>query len=179
MSPMNEEKFALSILVANESGVLTRVSGLFGRRGYNIDSLSVGETEDPAWSRITVVFTGDKPTQDQIIKQLQKLVDVKTVTLLDWENTVFRELMLVKVNAEMATRAQIHQIAEVFHAKVVDLSTSAMTMEITGEKSKLDAFINNLVPFGILALCRTGVTAIGRHSHSKKTTESEEDQKWQ
>lgn len=110
---MNEEKFALSILVANESGVLTRVSGLFGRRGYNIDSLSVGETEDPALSRITVVSRGDKPTQDQIIKQLQKLVDVKSVTLLDWNNTVFRELMLVKVNAEMATRAQIHQIAEV------------------------------------------------------------------
>ena len=107
---MNEEKFALSILVANESGVLTRVSGLFGRRGYNIDSLSVGETEDPALSRITVVSRGDKPTQDQIIKQLQKLVDVKSVTLLDWNNTVFRELMLVKVNAEMATRAQIHQM---------------------------------------------------------------------
>ena len=176
---MNEEKFALAILVANESGVLTRVSGLFGRRGYNIDSLSVGETEDPALSRITVVSRGDKPTQDQIIKQLQKLVDVKSVTLLDWNNTVFRELMLVKVNAEMATRAQIHQIAEVFRAKVVDLSTSAMTLEITGENPKLDSFVSNLVPYGILELCRTGMTALSRHANTNKTYESEEELKWQ
>ena len=160
-----EEKFTLSILVSNEAGVLTRVSSLFGRRGYNIDSLSVGETENPAFSRMTILSRGDVATRDQIIKQLQKLVDVKSVALMPPESTVLRELMLVKVNAELPTRAQIQQIVDVFRAKIVDLSPSSLTIEITGEKSKLDAFIANIVPYGILELCRTGVTAIGRNSN--------------
>ena len=170
-----EGKFTLSILVSNEAGVLTRVSGLFGRRGYNIDSLSVGETEDPALARMTILSRGDVATRDQIIKQLQKLIDVKAVQLMEPDNMVARELMLIKVNAELATRAQIHQVVDVFRAKVVDLSTSSMTIEITGEKTKLDAFISNLVPYGILELCRTGITAIGRNSAILNDIESEEN----
>ncbi|NLZ55138.1 MAG: acetolactate synthase small subunit [Clostridiaceae bacterium] len=169
-----EEKFTLSILVSNEAGVLTRVSSLFGRRGYNIDSLSVGETENPAFSRMTILSRGDVATRDQIIKQLQKLVDVKSVALMPPESTVLRELMLVKVNAELPTRAQIQQIVDVFRAKIVDLSPSSLTIEITGEKSKLDAFIANIVPYGILELCRTGVTAIGRNSNILTGTEEKE-----
>ena len=170
-----EGKFTLSILVNNEAGVLTRVSGLFGRRGYNIDSLSVGETEDPALARMTILSRGDVATRDQIIKQLQKLIDVKAVQLMEPDNMVARELMLIKVNAELAIRAQIHQVVGVFRAKVVDLSTSSMTIEITGEKTKLDAFISNLVPYGILELCRTGITAIGRNSAILNDIESEEN----
>lgn len=171
---MERDKFLLSALVANEAGVLTRVSGLFARRGYNIESLSVGETEDPLISRITIACRGDEYTQDQIVKQLRKLPDIKAVRLMDPDNTVARELMLVKVNAELATRAQIHQTVEVFRAKVVDLMPDSMTIEITGEKSKLDAFVSNLIPYGILELCRTGVTAIGRSS-TILTQESEEE----
>ncbi len=170
-----EGKFTLSILVNNEAGVLTRVSGLFGRRGYNIDSLSVGETEDPSLARMTILSRGDVATRDQIIKQLQKLIDVKAVQLMEPDSMVARELMLIKVNAELATRAQIHQVVDVFRAKVVDLSTTSMTIEITGEKSKLDAFISNLVPYGILELCRTGVTAIGRNDAILNDFESEEN----
>ncbi|NLB38022.1 MAG: acetolactate synthase small subunit [Clostridiales bacterium] len=171
---MDRDKFLLSALVANEAGVLTRVSGMFARRGYNIESLSVGETEDPQISRITIACRGDDYTQDQIVKQLRKRPDVKAVMLMDAGNTVARELMLVKVNAELATRAQIHQTVEVFRAKVVDLMPASMTIEITGEKSKLDAFVSNLVPYGILELCRTGVTAIGRNT-TILTQESEEE----
>ncbi|MGI6690124.1 MAG: acetolactate synthase small subunit [Christensenellales bacterium] len=171
---MERDKFILSALVNNESGVLTRVSSLFGRRGYNIESLSVGETENPAISRITIACLGDLDTRDQIVKQLKKLPDVKAVALMAPENTVVRELMLVKVNAELATRAQIHQTVDVFRAKVVDLMPSSMTIEITGEKNKLDAFVSNLTPYGILELCRTGVTAIGRSSTILTHEESEE-----
>ena len=169
-----EDKFTLSILVNNEAGVLTRVSSLFGRRGYNIDSLSVGETEDPSLARMTILSRGDIAIRDQIIKQLQKLVDVKVVQLMEPDNTVIRELMLIKVNAELATRAQIHQVVDVFRAKVVDLYTTSMTIEITGEKTKLDAFVSNLIPYGILELCRTGITAIGRNSVILNNIESEE-----
>lgn len=170
-----QDKFILSMLVSNEAGVLTRVSGMFGRRGYNIDSLSVGETDNPALSRMTILSRGDSMIRDQIINQLKKLVDVKAVALMDKENTVSRELMLIKVNSELATQAQIHKVVEVFRAKVVDLNPTNVTIEITGEKSKLDAFVANLVPYGILELCRTGVTAIGRNSNILTQKESEEE----
>ncbi len=170
-----QDKFILSVLVSNEAGVLTRVSGMFGRRGYNIDSLSVGETDNPALSRMTILSRGDEVTRDQIINQLKKLVDVKAVTLMDRESTVSRELMLIKVNSELATQAQIHQVVDVFRAKVVDMNPGNVTIEITGEKSKLDAFAANLVQFGILELCRTGITAIGRNSTILAQEESEEN----
>ena len=169
-----EENFTLSILVSNEAGVLSRIAGLFGRRGYNINSLSVGETDNPSCSRMTILSRGNLATQEQIVRQLRKLIDVQAVVLMDPANMVSRELMLIKVNCELATQAQILQVVDVFRARVVDLSPTAMTIEITGERSKLDAFTSNLVPFGILELCRTGVTAIGRNSTIISRSESEE-----
>ncbi|HAN43820.1 MAG TPA: acetolactate synthase small subunit, partial [Ruminococcaceae bacterium] len=154
---MQSEKFILSMLVNNESGVLTRVSGLFARRGFNIDSLSVGETENSNISRITITATGDDYTKDQIIKQLEKLHDVKTIELMDKARTVLRELLLIKVKAAKGERNEIMQGTAVFRAKVIDLSPESLTVEITGEHSKLDAFIEFLKPYGIIELCRTGV----------------------
>ena len=159
---MENARLILSLLVNNESGVLTRISGLFARRGFNIDSLSVGETQNPRVSRITIQAAGDEYVRNQIIHQLEKLHDVQVVTLMAQEATVLRELLLVKVRAQPDTRSQVLDAVTVFRAKVVDLTPTAMTMELTGEKGKLDAFIDFLEPLGIIEVCRTGVTAIGR-----------------
>ena len=159
---MDNTRLILSLLVSNESGVLTRISGLFARRGFNIDSLSVGETQDARISRITIQAAGDEYVRDQIVHQLEKLHDVKRVELMDETRTVLRELLLVKVRAEPATRGQVLDAVTVFRAKVIDLTPATMTMELTGEKGKLDAFIDFLEPLGIIEVCRTGVTAIGR-----------------
>lgn len=159
---MESGKFILSMLVKNEAGVLTRISGLFARRGFNIDSLSVGETQDHLTSRITITATGDGYVREQIVRQLEKLYDVKVVELMEKEQTVARELLLVKVTASSGTRSQVLEAVTVFRAKVIDLTPQTMTMELTGEKAKLDAFIAFLAPLGIIELCRTGVTAIGR-----------------
>lgn len=159
---MQKEKFILSLLVRNESGVLTRVSGMFARRGFNIDSLSVGETLDPLTSRITITATGDDYIQDQIFKQLEKLHDVLIIENMDIHNTVVRELLLIKVNVAQGERSEVLEAISIFRAKVVDLSFTSLTVEITGEKTKCDAFVEYLKPFGIAELCRTGLTAIGR-----------------
>jgi len=170
---MESGKFILSLLVSNESGVLTRISGLFARRGFNIDSLSVGETQSSLISRITILATGDAYVREQIVLQLEKLHDVKVVELMDLDKTVIRELLLVKVRAAPDTRSQALDAVTVFRAKVIDLAPDTMTMELTGEKAKLDAFITFLEPFGIIELCRTGVTAIGRSDYvlTQKTKE--------
>lgn len=165
---MENARLILSLLVNNESGVLTRISGLFARRGFNIDSLSVGETQNPRVSRITIQAAGDEYVRDQIIHQLEKLHDVKVVTLMAQEATVLRELLLVKVHAQPDTRSQVLDAVTVFRAKVIDLTPTTMTMELTGEKSKLDAFITYLEPLGIIEVCRTGVTAIGRGGYILK-----------
>ena len=170
---MESKRLILSMLVSNESGVLTRISGLFARRGFNIDSLSVGETQDGRISRITIQAMGDEYVREQILHQLEKLHDVKTVELMDTTQTVLRELLLVKVKAETATRSQVLDAVTVFRAKVIDLTTATMTMELTGEKSKLDAFITYLEPLGIIEVCRTGVTAIGRGGYVLTTKEEE------
>lgn len=170
---MDAEKFVLSMLVSNEAGVLTRVSGLFGRRGYNIDSLSVGETDDPSISRITILTSGDECVREQTLRQLEKLHDVKVVTVMDPANTVLRELMLIKVRAGLATRSQILETVNVFRGKIVDLAPESATVEITGEKSKLDALILCLEPYGITELCRTGVTAIGRGEYKLQNNNEE------
>lgn len=159
---MQKEKFILSLLVRNEAGVLTRVSGMFARRGFNIDSLSVGETLDPLTSRITITATGDDYVQDQIFKQLEKLHDVLIIENMDVHNTVVRELLLIKVNVAQGERSEVLEAISIFRAKVVDLSRTSLTVEITGEKTKCDAFVEYLKPFGIAELCRTGITAIGR-----------------
>ncbi len=170
---MENQKFILSLLVNNESGVLTRISGLFARRGFNIDSLSVGETQSPHISRITILATGDGYVREQIVLQLQKLHDVKMVELMDLDRTVVRELLLVKVRAAPDLRSQALDAVTVFRAKVIDLAPDTMTMELTGEKAKLDAFITFLTPFGIIELCRTGVTAIGRNGYVLTQKEKE------
>jgi len=162
---MEHTQFILSMLVNNEAGVLTRVSSLFARRGFNIDSLSVGETEDREISRITITATGDDYIKDQIVKQLEKLHDVKVVELMDTQQTVSRELLLVKINASKGDHSEVMQAASVFRAKVVDLSTTSLTLELTGQHSKLEAFIDFLKPYGIAELCRTGTTAIGRANY--------------
>ena len=163
---MKEEKFIMSMLVKNEAGVLTRVSGLFARRGFNIDTLSVGETLDSKVSRITISATGDEYVKDQIRLQLEKLHDVLIVENMDLSRTVTRELMMIKVNVAQGARSEILEAIAIFRAKVVDLTPTSLTVEITGERAKCDAFLEYLRPFGIAELCRTGITAISRGSET-------------
>ena len=134
-------KVVLSILLINTSGVLSRVAGLFSRRGYNIDSLTVGETENPAFSRMTVSVTGDDIVLEQIEKQVNKLEDVKSVKQLTGEASVCRELILVKVEADKDARPAINAIVDIFRAKIVDVADNSMMIELTGNQAKLDAFI--------------------------------------
>ncbi|MBN1777325.1 MAG: acetolactate synthase small subunit [Clostridiales bacterium] len=160
------KKLVLSLLVNNEAGVLTRVSGLFARRGFNISSLSVGETQNPQFSRITIQAMGDEYVRAQLVHQLRKLHDVKVVENMELEQTVCRELMLIKVCAGSDTRSQVLEGANVFRAKVCDLTPTTVTMELTGDTDKLDAFITFLEPFKIIETCRTGITAIGRGKYT-------------
>jgi acetolactate synthase I/III small subunit len=170
---MEKDKFILCMSVKNEAGVLTRISGLFARRAFNIDSLSVGETAEKQVSRITISASGDENTREQIINQLMKLHDVITVELMDLEKTVLRELLLLKVKPQKSEQSEIMQAAAVFRAKVVDLSLNAITFELTGDSSKINAFIEFLMPYGITELCRTGITAIGRGNYILKNNMEE------
>ncbi len=175
---MGLEPFILGVLVDNHFGVLTRVAGLFARRGFNIDSLTVGETENPLISRMTISVRGDDYIKGQIVKQLAKLHEVKEIQILSNDQTVSRELMLVKVCAEKEKHAEIMEAVNVYRAKVVDLSAHAITIEITGESTKLNAFVDYLRSFGIVELCRTGITAISRGSvrlSEKQTTQNKND----
>jgi len=155
-------KHVLSVLVKNHAGVLSRVSGLFSRRGFNIDSLAVGITEQEDISRITIVVKGDDYTVDQVIKQLNKLIDVIEVRLLEKPSSVTRELVLLKVQSKPETRAEIIQITEIFRSNIVDVSHDSLTVEMTGGKTKINAFQDLLSKFGILEVVRTGLIAIGR-----------------
>lgn len=155
-------KMVLSMLVDNTAGVLSRVAGLFSRRGYNIDSLTVGETENPIFSRMTVVVSGDDQILEQIRKQLNKLEDVKEVRELLPEESVCRELILVKVQASVKDRQAIIAVADIFRAKIVDVALDSMMIELTGNQAKLDAFINLLDGFTIKELVRTGITGLTR-----------------
>ena len=152
----------LSILVDNTSGVLSRVSGLFSRRGYNIDSVSVAETENPLFSRMTVAVTGEEQTLEQIEKQLQKLEDVKEITELEDQSSVCRELALVVVQADATTRQEVIAVANIFRAKIVDVAPDSLMIELTGNQAKVDAFIRLLDGFKILKFVRTGVTGLIR-----------------
>jgi len=160
-------KHTIAVLVENRFGVLSRVAGLFSARGYNIESLSVGETLDPAVSRMTLVVRGDEFVIEQAIKQLHKLIDVIKVTDLTEESHVERELILVKVNAEPANRAEILRVADIFRAKVVDVTPATYTLEITGDEQKIGAIVELLRPFGIQELVRTGKVAIARGPKGK------------
>lgn len=166
---MEEKTFILGALVSNQFGVLTRVAGLFARRGFNIDSLTVGETEIRGLSRMTIVAKGDDYIKGQIVKQLMKLHDVREVGVLSDEPNVARELMLIKIGVEQEKHAEVMEAVKVYRAKIVDLCAQAITVEITGESGKLDAFIEYLRPYGITELCRTGITAIGRGSRALST----------
>ena len=155
-------KHTIAVLVENHFGVLARVSGLFSARGFNIDSLTVGETQDSAVSRMTIVVNGDERVLDQIMKQLNKLVDVIKVVDLTKEDTIERELVLVKITASPSNRADIIQIVNTFRAKIVDVNPHSMTIEVTGTESKLDAMLELLRPFGIDELVRTGLISMVR-----------------
>jgi len=150
----------VSVLVENRAGTLSRVSGLFSRRGYNIDSLTVGETEDPSISRMTIAVTGEERILDQIIKQLEKLIDVIAVRGLD--SCLRREIMLVKIGADEKNRPAVLEIAGIFRTRVVDVSQSTITIEATGSTEKLNGFLLLLKPYGILELARTGLVALER-----------------
>ena len=155
-------KMVLSVFVGNTSGALNRVAGLFSRRGYNIDSLTVGETENPEFSRMTIVVHGEDEILEQIEKQIAKLVDVKEITELEDGTSVCRELILIKVAADAEQRPQIIAVADVFRAKIVDVAPDSLMVELTGNQAKLDAFIGLLQGFKILELVRTGITGLTR-----------------
>ena len=155
-------KKVLSVLVDNTSGVLNRVAGLFSRRGYNIDSLTVGETENPKYSRMTIVVTGDDDILEQIVKQITKLEDVRRVDVLEPSDSVTRELILVKIKAEPAQRQQVISIKEIFRANIVDVAKDSLMIEITGSQSKLKAFLSLVEDYEILELVRTGITGLAR-----------------
>ena len=155
-------KKVLSVLVDNTSGVLNRIAGLFSRRGYNIDSLTVGETENPLYSRMTIVVTGDDAILEQIIKQITKLEDVKRVDVLEASNSVTRELILVKIKVDAAQRQQVMAMTEIFRANIVDVAKDSVMIEITGSQSKLSAFLSLSEDYQILELVRTGITGLAR-----------------
>ena len=155
-------KIVLSLLVGNSAGVLSRIAGLFSRRGYNIDSLTVGETEVPSVSRMTVVAEGDESVLEQIEKQLRKQYDVIDIKVLPRDASVTRELILIKVAADAGNRQQIIAIADIFRAKIVDVSEDSMIMEMTGTQSKIQAFINLLNGYTIKEVARTGITGLSR-----------------
>ena len=157
-------KQALSILVENTSGVLSHISGLFSRRGYNIDSFSSGVTADPRYTRITIVASGDEQILEQIEKQLAKLEDVRNIKKLEPGTSVTRELILVKIKAKDTERQAILSVTNIFHGKVVDVTNDSMVIELTGHQDKLDAFMDLLQGYEILELARTGITGLTRWS---------------
>lgn len=155
-------RYVLSVLVRNSSGVLTRVSGLFSRRGFNIDSLTVGRTENSEISRMTIALNGGLEELEQFTKQLNKLEDVLRVLSLKPENSVYRELVLIKVKADAEQRALINEIVKIFRSKIVDISPETLTIELTGDESKINAHIKLLEEYEIKELVRTGVCALER-----------------
>lgn len=161
------QRYTISALVYNRSGVLVRVAAMFARRGYNIESLCVCKTEDDSLSRMTIVLNGDEYILGQMMKQMQKLYDVQKIVQVD-DDSVSRELLLVKVNTKADTRSQVFEICQIFRANVIDASPETAVLELTGGTKKLDGFINMLRPYGIVELARTGVTSIARGARSIK-----------
>lgn len=157
---MNRKVFQL--LVDNTSGVLSRISGLFSRRGYNIESITAGVTADPRYTRITIVASGDDEILDQIEKQVAKLVDVRNIKVLAPEESVYRELCLIKISVSEQTRDSVINIANVFRASIIDVGNQSMIIELTGNQSKIEAFIKLLEGYEILELARTGITGLTR-----------------
>ena len=151
-----------SLLVDNNPGVLSRISGLFSRRGYSIDSITAGVTADPRFTRITIVSSGDELILSQIEKQVRKLEDIIEIKVLEPSDSVYRELIMVKVKANKSERSEIISVADIFRAKIVDVEKDSLMVELTGTQSKLDAFLNLLGGYDILDLARTGITGLNR-----------------
>ncbi|MGI5059010.1 acetolactate synthase small subunit [Treponema pectinovorum] len=156
------EKYVLSVLVENKSGVLSRVSGLFSRRGFNIDSLTVCETHNPGQSRMTIVVSGDEYILEQIEKQLSKLIEIISINHCKKESTCQREMALIKVKAAGTQRAVIIETCEIYRAHIVDVSFDSVIIESTGSEEKIESLIKLLEPYGILELVKTGITAMER-----------------
>ena len=159
-------RHTLSVLVENKPGVLARIAGLFSRRGFNIDSLAVGPTEHPEISRMTIVVNVEDSPLEQVTKQLNKLVEVIKIVELDGGASVSRELLLVKVKADATTRGQVLEVVQLFKAKVVDVATDAITVQVVGNQDKLEDFLRIVEPFGVRELVQSGMVAIGRGSRS-------------
>jgi len=159
-------KHTLSVLVENKPGVLARIAGLFSRRGFNIDSLAVGPTEHPEVSRMTIVVNVEDSPLEQVTKQLNKLVEVIKIVELDGAASVARELLLVKVKADPANRGQVLEVVQLFRAKVVDVATDAVTIQVVGNQDKLEDFLRVIEPYGVRELVQSGMVAIGRGGRS-------------
>lgn len=156
------QKKVFQLLVDNTSGVLSRIAGLFSRRGYNIDSITAGVTADPRYTRITIVTSGDDEILDQIEKQVSKLIDVRDIKELSPGSSVYRELVLIKVKASAQERQGVISVADIFRAKSIDVSTESLIIELTGNQDKIEAFISLLDGYEILELARTGIAGLGR-----------------
>ncbi|MBD5451460.1 MAG: acetolactate synthase small subunit [Lachnospiraceae bacterium] len=150
------------LLVNNNAGVLSRITGLFSRRGYNIDSITAGVTSDPRFTRITIVTSGDEEILDQIEKQVSKLIDVRDVRELRPEKSVYRELCLIKVKSAPEKRQGVIAVADIFRAKIIDVNVDSLIVELTGNQSKIDAFIGLLADYEILEIARTGIAGLAR-----------------
>lgn len=155
-------KKVFQLLVDNTAGVLSRISGLFSRRGYNIESITAGTTADPRFTRITIVASGDDLILEQIEKQVRKLVDVRSIKVLEPEKSVYRELLMIKVETTAEQRAGVISVADIFRAKIIDVSPKSLIIELTGNQAKIDAFIGLLDGYKILELARTGIAGLSR-----------------
>lgn len=160
------QKKVFQLLVDNTSGVLSRISGLFSRRGYNIESITAGVTADPKYTRITIVTSGDDEILDQIEKQVSKLVDVRDIKVLEPDDSVYRELVMIKVKVGADSRQAVIAMADIFRAKIVDVAVDSLMVELTGNQNKIEAFINLLDGYEILELARTGITGLGRGTYN-------------
>jgi acetolactate synthase-1/3 small subunit len=165
----------LSVLVQNQPGVLVRVASMFSRREFNIESLAVGVTQSPEYSRMTIVVSADEATVTQMVKQLEKLLEVVAVKLLKQGAAVNRGMTLIKVKADDANRLDVFKIAEVFRAKVIDVQSTTLVLEITGDDEKIDAFMRLLAPYGILETIRTGLIGLERGEHTIYEQSEEKD----
>ena len=168
-------RFVIAVYVENKYGVLTRVTSMFTRRGFNIDALTVGETESPEYSRITISLSGDGYAKEQLINQLRKLINVKKVEVINEDVIIKRELALIKVPNVAVNRPDILAAVEVYRAKVIDFTSQVMCIEITGDPNKINAFIDYMKPYGIIEMCRTGIVALERGSETlmSKNTKTE------
>jgi acetolactate synthase-1/3 small subunit len=162
-------RHTISVLVENKFGALTRIAGLFSGRGFNIDTLNVAPTQDASASRMTIVTRGDDATLDQIVKQLNKLVDIISVKDFREDEYIDRELALVKVTVNSKTRSEVMQVTDIFRAKIVNVQPKTVTVEITGDESKVEKFIELMQPFGIVDLTRTGKVAMARRDKGRET----------